>query len=49
MIPAELPDGEVDPGILRLDGEDAERAAAAFAQALAQHRHFARQTDPPRV
>jgi catalase len=49
MIPAELPDGEPDPGILRLDGDDVEEAGASFTAAVAKHRHFERQTDPPRV
>jgi catalase len=48
-IPAELPGGGADPGLLRLDPDDVEDAVPAFATALAQHRHFARQTDPPRV
>jgi len=47
-IPAEL-DGQGDPGLLRMDADEADDAAAAFAAALAQHRHFDRQTDPPRV
>jgi catalase len=48
-IPSERPDGEVDLGLLRLDSSEAGEAAATFAAALAQHRHFARQTDPPLV
>jgi catalase len=48
-IPGDLPDGEADPGILRVEPEQADGAAELFAAALAQHRHFARQTDPPRV
>ena len=48
-IPPELPDGEPDPGLLRFGADDGEDAATAFASALAQHRHFARQTDPPGV
>jgi catalase len=48
-IPAELPNGESDPGLLRIDSDEAANASAAFATALSQHRHFARQTDPPRV
>jgi catalase len=48
-IPAELPDGNADAGVLRIAAEEAEDGPAAFATALAQHRHFARQTDPPRV
>ena len=48
-IPLQLPDGQDDPGLIRVDAESANEASAAFAAALAQHRHFARQTDPPRV
>ncbi len=48
-IPVELADGEPDPGILRIEAKDADDAAEVFAAALARHRHFARQTDPPRV
>jgi catalase len=43
MIPTALPDGSSDPGLL-IDG-----ALDAFAQALAGHRAFARETDPPLV
>jgi catalase len=46
-VPQTLPSGEADPGVIlgRLD----DAVADAFIQALAAHRHFARQTDPPRV
>jgi catalase len=47
-IPGTLPDGGDDPGILARD-EKGEGAAAAFSGALAKHRHFDRETDPPRV
>jgi catalase len=43
MIPPTLPDGSSDPGLL-VDG-----ALDAFKQALAGHRAFARETDPPLV
>jgi catalase len=48
-IPAKLPSGEDDPGLLLVDEDRGGSAVTAFAQALAQHRHFARETDPPRV
>ena len=48
-IPAELPSGDADPGLLLLDADDAAAAVTRFTAALAQHRHFARETDPPRV
>jgi catalase len=47
-IPTALPNGETDPGILAGD-ENGEAAAVRFAEALAKHRHFDRETDPPRV
>jgi catalase len=44
-----LSDEAPDSGLLILDdGADAE-AATAFIGALSQHRHFARETDPPRI
>ena len=48
-IPATLPDGGSDPGLLRHAPNDVERAIPAFAKALALHRHFERETDPPLV
>jgi len=48
-ISAELPDGKTDPGVLFVDADEVEDACEAFARAVSQHRHFARQTDPPRV
>ncbi|MDF3020947.1 MAG: Catalase [Steroidobacteraceae bacterium] len=46
-IPAELPDGKPDPGLLL--SPDAKAMTAKFIAAIAKHRHFERQTDPPRV
>ncbi|HKP56186.1 MAG TPA: catalase [Polyangiales bacterium] len=48
-IPAELADGEADEGLLQVDPGDAESAIRAFVAALTKHRHFERETDPPRV
>lgn len=48
-IPGKLPSGEEDPGLLLVEADRASTAVAPFVQALAQHRHFARETDPPRV
>jgi catalase len=42
-----LPDGRPDTGIVV--GDDSDAAADAFIAALAKHRHFARETDPPRI
>jgi catalase len=45
-IPIDLPDGSRDPGIVSSDGK---QDARQFIAAIAKHRHFERQTDPPRV
>ena len=42
-----LPDGQPDSGLLV--SADAATVADAFIGAIAKHRHFARETDPPRV
>ena len=42
-----LPDGQRDPGVLV--AKDAATASDAFVAAVAKHRHFDRETDPPRV
>jgi catalase len=45
-MPATLPSGEPDPGILFAGaGED---MAASFIAAVARHRHPERDSDPPR-
>jgi catalase len=48
-IPAELPSGTADPGLLRFAAADVEAALKAFVGALVKHRQFERETDPPRV
>ena len=48
-IPVALPDGQPDPGVIVAGGGDVEAALASFHAALAQHRIYARETDPPRV
>jgi catalase len=48
-LPLELDDGSPDPGLLVLQGGDVPGALDAFVQALAMHRHWERETDPPRV
>jgi catalase len=48
-IPAALPNGEPDPGLLVADPGGLAAALAAFKGALARHRVYARETDPPRV
>jgi catalase len=48
-IPATLPSGEADPGLLVSRNDDLESRLAAFVAAVSRHRHFERETDPPRV
>ncbi|RNF30934.1 catalase [Massilia aurea] len=49
MIPQKLPDGSADPGLILGDPANADLALDAFKTALAGHRVFARETDPPSV
>jgi catalase len=49
MIPATLPDGSDDPGLIGTHSETMPQALAAFKEALAGHRSFARESDPPMV
>jgi catalase len=42
-----LPDGQPDPGLIA--AADASTASDRFVAAIAKHRHFERETDPPRV
>jgi catalase len=46
-IPMSLATGEADPGLIIVTNTDA--SADEFIAALAKHRHFDRETDPPRV
>jgi catalase len=46
-IDATLPDGQPDSGIIITT--DTEAGTDDFVVALAKHRHYARETDPPRV
>jgi catalase len=48
-IPITLPSGERDPGLVIGQLDDRGTAADSFMNALAQHRHFDRETDPPLV
>jgi catalase len=48
-IPGALPSGEPDPGLLEFSANDLEKAVPAFVDAIAKHRHFERETDPPLV
>lgn len=48
-IPAALPSGQADAGVLRVDGDDIDAALESFAEAIIKHRHFERETDPPLI
>jgi catalase len=48
-VPATLPTGEADSGLILLDEDDADGGLAQFIGAISKHRHFARETDPPVV
>ncbi len=48
-VPKTLPDGESDPGLVFADSAEASSALDAFVAAIARHRHFERETDPPMV
>ena len=48
-VPAKLPNGEPDPGVIVAQEGEVGPALARFETALAQHRIYARETDPPRV
>ena len=48
-VPARLPSGDPDPGLLLVEDDEAEAALPAFVAAIAKHRHFQRQMDPPPV
>ena len=46
---AMLPSGEPDPGLLAVAADDLDGAILKFIAAIAAHRHFQRQVDPPIV
>ena len=48
-VPARLPSGDGDPGVLLFEDEETKAALPAFVAAIAKHRHFQRQMDPPPV
>jgi catalase len=47
-IPKTLPSGRPDPGLVLADSFEP-RVSETFVKALAKHRHFERETEPPRV
>ena len=48
-IPERLPSGDPDSGLLIADGGAVAKQLKAFVAAVAAHRHFARESDPPVV
>jgi catalase len=48
-VPPELASGENDPGLLLFEENQIDAALDSFVSALTRHRHFERETDPPRV
>jgi catalase len=48
-IPRTLPSGRPDPGLVLGQSDASGSAHEAFINALARHRHFDRETDPPLV
>ena len=48
-IPTELPSKKPDPGLIVSADVKGDRGLQAFIRAVAKHRHFERETDPPRV
>ncbi len=44
-----LASGDADPGVLLAEADEGASVHEAFIAAIAQHRHPARETDPPRV
>lgn len=44
-----LPSGQPDPGVLYFQDEDVDNILPQFIEAIAAHRHFEREIDPPRV
>ena len=48
-VPASLPSGERDPGLVTSREQPAAKLLPDFIRAIARHRHFERQMDPPPV
>ena len=46
---ATMASGEKDPGVLLFEESNVTKALTAFVEAIARHRHFERETLPPRV
>jgi catalase len=48
-VASTLPSGEADGGVLLAQAAAAGQAAAAFIEAVARHRHYERERDPPAI
>ncbi len=48
-VPAKLPSGKKDPGVIVGRGGISEETIPSFIAAIAKHRHHAREMDPPQV
>jgi catalase len=48
-VPLTLSNGYPDPGMLRFPDDHVEEALTQFVEAIAKHRHFEREMDPPPV
>ncbi len=48
-VPLALSSGDPDPGLLKFPDRSAREALEKFIEAIATHRHFAREMDPPAV
>ena len=48
-VPRTLPSGDADPGLLLVEDDDGAGALPGFIEAIAKHRHNAREMDPPPV
>jgi len=48
-VPLTLANGDPDPGLLQIPDGHIEEALAEFVKAIAKHRHFEREMDPPPV
>jgi catalase len=48
-VPLTLSNGDPDPGLLQFPDHQVESALEQFITAIAKHRHFARQMDPPPI
>jgi catalase len=48
-VPMTLSSGAPDPGLLQFPDEHIDEALGQFVQAIAKHRHFEREMDPPPV